>query len=487
MVIPTFSKNTVTTVVVNETLYFLQFDSKKRHRIVHEAPLNAYIDESAPDAPRPSALDGAANSLLILPDYWAGTVTYPFQSRKKSLAQAFIGRKLVSEHPAVPDIANFFDFEFSRAGSPERMVHVSFLQEPRAYQLYETLAEQRLAPDRILTPAGVWERKLLKSISDFDIGSGCLVHLLSRECYLYFFFQGRSLFSRRIVLAAPKPEPSGETLALAMEAPDKFSVLTFEINQSLYLFSQKTKADLEKIHLAAPDPGDAEQLSAKLNRDVIPYAAGEVSADDALSASAGIEALGPVGVFGPEDLTPGPNQRNLTHAKRRQFLEWRPVQMLGIAVGFLLILLMALEGVYLYEQRDINREEMMRGRNMSGNTQRQIIQEYSEVLNLLLEEADRPSTRRVIIDVGRALPVNAWVTMLDIKTENTPKVMISGIIKADRVITLKETLSKLLENLAMYFQGAQSLSLEDINFNQDQKPLKTSDTTYSFSFEFELP
>jgi len=89
--------------------------------------------------------------------------------------------------------------------------------------------------------------------------------------------------------------------------------------------------------------------------------------------------------------------------------------------------------------------------------------------------------------VGRALPDNAWVTALDIKTEDIPRVVISGIIKADRVITLKETLSKLLENLSAYFQGAQSLSLEDINFSLDQKAMETPDTTYTFNFEFGLP
>ncbi|MFH1982180.1 MAG: hypothetical protein ABIL58_10055 [Pseudomonadota bacterium] len=485
-------KNTVTTVVVNEGLYFIKVDRHKNGHIAFETQLEPFLTGDAIASPLPAALKGATNALLILPDYWVGNVSYPFLSRKRSLAKAFIERKLLSEHPDTPDIVNFFDFEFSTAGLEERTVNVSFLQDARAFQLYNKLSEHILDPTRVLTPALIWEKKLLKSVSEFDIGGTCLVHLLSAECFLYFFFRGRFLFSRRIILpeqrtAPPLEDGDGLSMATETETPGKYSVLTFEINQSLYLFAQKTKADMGKIHMAAADPQDAERLSRELGREVIYYKPGSGAPKGAKTALGVSEFLAPVLSFDAEDLAPAAQELNLTHARLRQLLEWRPVQRVGIAIGALLIVLLSMEGLFLWEKAGVNRNRMAHGRSMSGNTQKQIIQDYNRVLDLLLAEEDRPSPRRVIINVGRSLPENTWITGIEIKSEDTPGVVINGIIRAAKVQQLKETLTKILENLNLYFQGSRSLALEDINFSVDKQSVGQPELMYTFNFGFNLP
>lgn len=486
MFTPKLGTNTVITVVVNETLYFMGLHRRQRARVIFDTPVEVFLSNDSDVTALSSVLKSATNSLMILPDYWAGAVSYPFQSRKKSLGKSFIERKLMSEYPDAPDIVHFFDFEFSHSGLEKRTVNVTFFQDARAFQLYQRLSALKLAPERMLTPALIWEQKLLKSISEFDIGGTCFIHLLSAECFLYFFFQGRFLFSRRIILSEPQPAAeTGEKLSMA--APGKFSVLTFEINQSAYLFAQKTKADMGKIHLCTDDPEDSVRLTAALGRDVSHYLPGSLDTDGASALPAAAEFLGPVAAFNADDLVPKPRQMNLTHARRRQLLEWQPVQRLATVAGALLLLLVSIEGAYLWQTAGVNRELMAQGRNMSGNTQKKIIQQYSQALELLLAEADRPAPRRIIIDVGKSFPKNAWVTDIVIRTEDNPGVIISGIIRAAKVQLLKETLSALLENLNQYFTGSRALSLEDIDFSVDKQYGTQAESTYAFTIQFELP
>lgn len=465
----------------------MAFRRRQRARVIFDIPVEDFLSDDSIVAALPAELKGATNALMILPDYWAGAVSYPFQSKKRSLAKSFIERKLLSEYPSTPDIVHFFDFEFSQSGLQERTVNVSFFQDARAFQLYQTLSLQNLAPERMLTPALIWEQKLLKSISEFDIGGTCFVHILSAECFLYFFFQGRFLFSRRIILPESQPVPAETTETLSVVAPDKFNVLTFEINQSAYLFAQKTKTDMGKIFLCTDDPEDTTKLTAALGRDVSHYLPGGLDAGGESPSPVAAKNLGPVSAFNTEDLAPSPQQVNLTHARKKQMIEWLPVQRFGIVVGVLLLLMLSLEGIFLLQTAGVNRERMAQGRNMSGNAQKQIIQQYSQALELLLTEADRLSPRRVIVDVGRSFPKNAWVTDIDIRVEDNPGVIVSGIVRAAKVHQLQETLSALLENLNLYFTGSRALSLQDIDFSADKQYAGQAESNYAFTLRFELP
>ena len=92
---------------------------------------------------------------------------------------------------------------------------------------------------------------------DFHEGGKGLIHPISSECFLYFFSQGHYLFSRNIAIPDPQHGQS-----------DIFSILTYEINQSIYLFSQKAKAEIDQLYLVSSTKGDVLELSTILGRDV---------------------------------------------------------------------------------------------------------------------------------------------------------------------------------------------------------------------------
>lgn len=189
------SKRSIVTSVVNNDLYFISYGKRDDIRILQEIPLAEFMDNGAgADSPF-LELKNKTNSLLVLPDFWSGATSYQFQSKRRSLARSFIDRKLQAEQPENSEIKNFYDFSFSHTGMDEGMISVCFLQEPRAYTLYHKLTGLNLTPDQVLTPALIWEQKLMHTVPDFDIAGTCLVHLLSSACFLYFFFQGGFLFS----------------------------------------------------------------------------------------------------------------------------------------------------------------------------------------------------------------------------------------------------------------------------------------------------
>ena len=52
------------------------------------------------------------------------------------------------------------------------------------------------------------------------------------------------------------------------DASDGMEALSFEINQSLYMFSQKAKSDLDRIYLICEAPDCRDKLSQALGREV---------------------------------------------------------------------------------------------------------------------------------------------------------------------------------------------------------------------------
>ena len=124
---------------------------------------------------------------------------------------------------------------------------------------------------------------------------------------------------------------------------------------------------------------------------------------------------------------------------------------------------------------------------MSGINQKQIIQQYSGALDQILAETDRPSPRRVIINIGRSIPDNTWITDMDIETETNPAVAINGVVRASGADQLKDTFSLLLKNLNRYFRGTRSLSIQDIDFKVDKSKVEEAYNYFLFTRKFDLP
>ncbi|MBE9570395.1 MAG: hypothetical protein IMF11_07205 [Proteobacteria bacterium] len=125
-------RNTIITIVNNEDLSFVIPDPSGEVRILDSLSLDQFLNAGMESAPVPEELSNRVNSLLIVPDYWFGNVTYKFQSRKKSIIEAFIERKLLAEHPDLPDIKYFSGYIPHQIDQGEKGLYVYFLQEPKS-------------------------------------------------------------------------------------------------------------------------------------------------------------------------------------------------------------------------------------------------------------------------------------------------------------------------------------------------------------------
>ena len=467
-------RNTLTTIVNNEDLSFVVPGPSGEVRILESISLDQFLNGDRGPDPVPGELSNRVNSLLIVPDYWFGNVTYKFQSRKKSIIEAFIERKLLADHPDLPDIKYFFGYIPHEINQKEKGLYVYFLQESKSFQLYAQLVKYDLTPHCITTPAFVWGQKLREIIPDFHNGGKCLVHMLSKECLLYFFFQGFFLFSRSIIF----PDTQ-------MESSEKLNTLTYEINQSFHLFSQKAKAGIDQVYTASSKQIDAGELSDTLGRAVKKL---EDLGGNRQNAPAMGKHLGAAERFSLSDLSPSRKFLSVLHQQQRKEMEWVPVQTVGIAVGLILLLIFGAESFFLWKFSQPSLLPTARAGNMAETDPSQTILKYNEALDFLASESARPSPQDTILKVVKSLPANFLIKEMTVEVEGTPAVHIKGIMKAPGPEKLKNSIGYILDNLKKYFQGALSLSLQNIDVELDKfSDMQQGYQKYMVKFGFNLP
>ena len=222
-------KNSGMTVVHGDTLLFVSYAGDVL-QVDHTVLLGVFLEDEFASSSLPAVVRDRKYPLLVVPDFWIGQADLTLQSRKRSIVDPFVERKLVSEHPELPDIGLFYDYVFTMKPSESGNIYAFFLQEPMPYQLYQKLASYDLAPNDITIPAYLWGKKLEKMHPELA-NSGCgLIQKLSSESYLYFYHKGEFLFSRSIQFA-----DSGE------EDTEALNALTYETNQSFYLFPKRKR------------------------------------------------------------------------------------------------------------------------------------------------------------------------------------------------------------------------------------------------------
>ncbi len=422
------------TVVQGDTLFFVSY-AGDAIQVDHAVSLDLFLEDDFNLSSIPAVVRGRENRLLVVPDYWIGQTSLTLQSQKRSIVAPFVERKLASEHPELSDIGLFFDYAFSKEPSERGDIYAFFLQDPLSYQLYQKLATFDMAPIDITIPAYVWGKKLEKLHPELADSGGGLIQKLSSASYLYFYHKGQFLFSRSIQFS---DSAGGDTEAL--------DALTYEINQSFYLFSQKEKAELEHIFIHSTRKEDAVELTESLGREVHSLDIGD--GDDA-SSQAKSEILGPCGAFTPKDLSPArryPAVAQRDHARDR---EWRPVQVAGVIVGILLFLLLGGEHFFLLKW-----SQQAPGRETSGimasQSSREIIQQYNEALDLILQETRRPSSWKTMLDLAGCLPENVRIKNMNLLVANNPTLSLTCVIRAENTAEFRSSLSMLLENIGKY-------------------------------------
>ncbi len=398
------TKNSGMTVVHGDTLFFVSYAGEAM-QVDHTVPLDLFLEDDYAASSIPAVVRGRKNRLLVVPDYWIGQTSLALQSQKQSIVAPFVERKLASEHSDLPDIGLFFDYAFSKEPSERGDIYAFFLQDPLSYQLYQKLTTFDLAPMDITIPAYVWGRKLEKLHPELvDSGSG-LIQKLSSACYLYFYYKGQFMFSRSIQFS---DSAGGDT--------DALDALTYEINQSFYLFSQKEKAELEHIFIHSSRREDAADLAESLGREIHSLELGD--GVDA-SVQAMTEMLGPCGVFAPDDLLPAGNYTTVSQRNHAREREWHPVQMAGVFVGILLFLLLGGEYFFLHKWSKQAPGPENAG-VMASQSSREIIQQYNEALDIILQETRRPSSWKTMVDLASCLPVNVRVKEMMLSVAENP-------------------------------------------------------------------
>jgi len=457
-------KNSGMTVVHGDTLFFVSY-ADDVIQVDHTVLLGVLLEDEFASSSLPAVVRDQKYPLLVVPDFWIGQADLTLQSRKRSIVDPFVERKLVSEHPELPDIGLFFDYVFTMKPSENSNIYAFFLLEPMSYQLYQKLASLDLTPNDITIPAYIWGRKLEKMHPELAHSGSGLIQKLSFESYLYFYHKGEYLFSRSIQFA---DSGAGDTEAL--------SALTYEINQSFYLFSQKKKAELEHIFIHSSRREDAAELAETLGREVH-----ALDNDGAETEEA--DTLGPCGVFTPNDLAPSNQYMAIAQKDHARAREWRPVQMAGVIVGILLFLLLGMEYFFLVKWSKQG-PDLANTPVMTGRSSREIIEQYNETLDLILEETRRPSSRKTMIDLARCLPENVRIKVMKFGMAENPNLVLTCIIRAEDMAGFRNSLSMLLKNLGNTFVRSPRLETRDIELGEISPGQGYTD--YPIQFELRL-
>ena len=461
------------TLISGEEIYFIIQEGSAGGKISEPVPLGPLLKDEVDLSEIPRPFRDRGNAVMIVPDYWLGNNSFPFRSKKRSLAEAFLERKLRDEFPAIPEVKDFFGQFFYEADQGETMLYTYFVQEPTFFQLYEMLAQWNLSPRRITTPAFLWESRLKEEIPGFHQGGKAFVHTVSNECFLYFFFQGHFLFSRQIALPDGQEDPSAQ-----------LETLIYETNQSLYLFSQKARAEIDRVYMASFGYVDAGELAEGLGRDVedIP---GLQEALTKETMTIGLPGL--LSGFCLPDLSRFQKFMSITQRQIEKEQEWKPVQKVGIAVGLILLLLLSGESLLLWKWSRPVELGAGQGKGADRMESVQALRQYNEALDLFLKESQRPSASKTIINLARALPEDVWIKEMVVEIEPNPGVGLNGSVTADKPGQFREALSELLENLNNHFEGTRSLGLQDIDLDTRNCKEQDGHHTCAVGLKFALP
>ena len=461
-------KNSGMTVVHGDKLFFISFLGDALH-VDHSVMLDVFLEDDFALSSVPPAIQARKNRLLVVPDYWIGQTKLILPSRKRSVVEPFVERKIASEHPDLPEIGLFFDYTFAREPLENANIYAYFLQEPLSYQLYQRLALFGIAPLDITIPAYVWGKKLENIHPELANAGGGLIQKLSSASYLYFYHKGIFLFSRNIQFS---DSPGGGTEVL--------DALTYEINQSFYLFSQKEKAELEHIFIHSSRKEDAPELSESLGREVHPLDTGD---GDDVPMHVSTEILGPCGVFSPRDLAPESGFMTIAQKDHARERAWLPVQMAGVIVGILLFLLLGGEHVYLLQWSKRVPATENEG-VMTGQSSREIIQQYNETLDLILQETRRPSSWKTMLALAGCLPENVRIKGMNLLVAEPPSLALTCVVRAKDMAEFRSSLSMLLEKLGDTFAAGPRLEKRNIELGEI---LPGQDyTDYPIQFELRL-
>ena len=454
-------------VVHNDEVCWISNDTTPEKRRFFRLPLEQVLNDERNTLQFPEWLKGNP-TLCIIPDHWFGCSTYPFQSKKQSLIEPFLERKLATANPGQKDIRNFFNYRH-RTNDGAGELFALFFQEDKSFRLYDALRKMNLAPQCITSPAFLWEERLQQSDHDFNRMGTLLIHISGQECQLYFYYRGNYQFSRSVMLS---------------DESDSMDALGFEINQSLYMFSQKAKSELDRIYLLCDAPHCRDKLGQSLGREVtdLPSLSGQWP--DAVKIP-GMEPLD--GLLHPSQMTSGASFFSVIQRQVKQALEWWPVQLAGIIFG--LILLLALMGENILLGRMLNRDK---AENQSiqqllvAHDSGVALSESADTLDQVLNMAAQSTLVQKIYRIPESFTPQMQLKNLDLTLESTPTLKLAAWVQARNAEELTVILTRLIAQMKDTFKPAQAFSLNDIDISLDLPGDGQAPNRYQIEFQLEL-
>ncbi len=454
-------------IVHDNNVYCMGCSRADAGQILFRMPMEQVLNDESIAEQVPKKLRGNNKYLCIVPDHWFDIESYPFRSKKSSLIEPFLERKLTAAHPEKKAIQHFFNYRNIAPAGEANNLYAYFIQDNSAFRLYSALKRMHLAPRQITAPGFLWEHKLAQMTVDFGHKGTLLIHMGEKMCRLYFYFNGNYLFSRSVVLT---------------DAPDAVDALTFEINQSLYMFSQKAKSDLDRVYLLTENPEMLDLISRSLGRDVEDITP-QVN-ETRFFEFPEVPSLN--GLLKHNDLVSPPRFFSVTHRRIKQALEWWPVQWAGILVGGLLVL--SLLGENLFLNSVINKENAEKHKThqqMSAATG-QHLTEYEDILNHVLNRVERPTCADALRRLLASLPESVWVRKLNVTVEDDPSLHLEALVLSKNADHFKAALALLVANVRHHFKNAQAFSINDIDIRMDPSARAQSTFRYRISLRLNL-
>lgn len=460
-------KKKLVTIAGEETLSFVMCQDKGAATILASLPLADFLEGTDAAAGLPKAVLQSVNTLLVIPDYWVGNRFDEFPSRKKSVVCAFIERKLRADHPGLTDGGDFYDYAVFTGQDRRLQLYTIYLQEAIAYQLYRRLEALDLSPPHMATPALLWQTRLADLTPDFARNGVGLIHRLGAECWLYFFFMGQFLFSRNIQL-----QDDGQIENL----------LNYEINQSFYLYSQKTKRSVDHLYMLTPEPDERSRLSDLLGRQVNalpdPSSPPVFLADETLPPSCQAFAI--------NDLN-RPNTLGIAYKPLKKELYWRPVQWAGIAVGVMLIALLIVETGYLRSWSAVADRQLAGLIAADTRSPELVLGEISQAVEEIARTLQRPTGSTAALQTLLAAPDAVSVNRIGLDASETPHLNVSARVHADDPDQLRVVLKAFLDRLNERFDLMAGKLLEkDVDISLERGEDDRMPPQYLINLGFEL-
>jgi hypothetical protein len=416
--------------------------------VVLRVPLEHLLADPSLVQSLPPSLRGNNRTVCIAADHWFGMEVFPFQSRKPSLIEPFLARKLSALHPEHPQIREFYTYECTQGRDKSPQLISYFLNEEKAYALWAALAQVEQAPLRIISPALLWQVRLGQEDPDFSQRGTLLVHLFEGDCNLCFYSMGRYVFSRDVTL----PEGSG-----------RLDVLAYEINQSLHLYSQWTKSELGRVYLRSDGRLTPSAFSAQLGREVIAFETTETDAD-----FLGERVMpGLKGMLRGEDLLKKQDGLGIFHRESRRTDRWAPIQWYGIGLGSILAAGLACQSFFLGSILDEERQAQQ-SLLRAASTEGMRLSELDAAATQVLQLRDRPTCADTLSRLFASLPRQIRIRDATLSLEGSPVLSVNAMVQASGTEQLEAVLQDFVSRVRSQAKRLGSFSLRGIDVQTDQ-------------------